>query len=34
LVDTLNDIADNLEQSNEISGKLKKALMYPIMLLG
>lgn len=33
LVDTLNDIADNLEQSNEISGKLKKALMYPIMLL-
>lgn len=33
LVDTLNDIADNLEQSNEISGKLKKALMYPIILL-
>ncbi len=33
LVDTLNDIADNLEQSNEISGKLKKALMYPLILL-
>ena len=32
LVDTLNDIADNLEQSSEISGKLKKALMYPIIL--
>lgn len=33
LVDTLNDIADNLEQSNEISWKLKKALMYPLILL-
>ena len=33
LVDTLNDIADNLEQSNEISWKIKKALMYPILLL-
>lgn len=33
LVDTLNDIADNLEQSNEISGKVRKALMYPIILL-
>lgn len=33
LVETLNDIADNLEQSNEISWKLKKALLYPIILL-
>lgn len=32
LVDTLNDIADNLEQSSEISMKLKKALIYPIIL--
>ncbi len=32
LIDTLNDIADNLEQSNEISWKLKKALMYPLIL--
>ena len=32
LVDTLNDIADNLEQSSEISWKLKKALLYPIIL--
>lgn len=33
LMETLNDIADNLEQSSEISWKLKKALMYPIILL-
>ena len=33
LTDTLNDIADNLEQSSEISWKLKKALLYPIILL-
>ena len=32
LVDTLNDIADNLEQSNEVTGKIKKALMYPLIL--
>jgi len=32
LVETLNDIADNLEQSSEISWKLKKALLYPIIL--
>lgn len=32
LVETLNDIADNLEQSGEISWKLKKAMMYPIIL--
>lgn len=32
LVETLNDIADNLEQSWEISWKLKKAMMYPIIL--
>lgn len=33
LVDTLNDIADNLEQSNEISWRLRKALTYPLILL-
>jgi len=33
LVDTLNEIADNLEQSNELSWKLRKALTYPIILL-
>ena len=33
LVDTLNDIADNLEQSSELSWKLKKAMLYPIILL-
>lgn len=32
LIDTLNDIADNLEQSSEVSGKLKKAMMYPLFL--
>ena len=32
LVETLNDIADNLEQASEISWKLKKALIYPIIL--
>lgn len=32
LVETLNDIADNLEQSSEISWKLKKAMMYPLVL--
>ena len=32
LVDTLNDIADSLEQTSEISWKLKKALLYPIIL--
>ena len=32
LTDTLNDIADNLEQSGEIVWKLKKALFYPMIL--
>lgn len=33
LTDTLNDIADNLEQSNEVSARLKKAMTYPAILL-
>lgn len=33
LIETLNEIADNLEQSNEISWKLRKALTYPVILL-
>lgn len=33
LVEVLNEIADNLEQSNELSWKLRKALTYPIILL-
>lgn len=32
LVETLNDIADNLEQSGDLSWKIKKAMMFPIIL--
>lgn len=33
MVQTLEEIADNLEQSQEINAKVKKASMYPIMMI-
>ena len=33
MVQTLEDIADNLEASQEIEAKVKKASMYPIMMI-
>ena len=34
MVQTLEEIADNLESSQEINAKVKKASMYPIMMIG
>jgi len=33
MVQTLEEIADNLEESQEINAKVKKASMYPIMMI-
>lgn len=34
MVQTLEEIADNLESSQEVESKIKKASMYPIMMIG
>ncbi|MBO7505274.1 type II secretion system F family protein [bacterium] len=34
MVQTLEEIAVNLESSQEINAKVKKASMYPIMMIG
>ena len=34
MVQTLEEIADNLESSQEVNAKIKKASMYPIMMIG
>ena len=34
MIQTLEEIADNLEESQEIEAKVKKASMYPIMMIG
>jgi type II secretory pathway component PulF len=34
MVQTLEEIADSLESSQEINAKVKKASMYPIMMIG
>jgi type II secretory pathway component PulF len=33
MIQTLEQIADNLESSQEINSKIKKASMYPIMMI-
>jgi type II secretory pathway component PulF len=33
MVQTLEDIADNLESSQEVESKVKKASMYPAMMI-
>jgi type II secretory pathway component PulF len=33
MVQTLEEIANNLEASQEINAKVKKASMYPIMMI-
>jgi type II secretory pathway component PulF len=34
MVQTLEEIADDLESSQEVSSKVKKASMYPVMMIG
>jgi type II secretory pathway component PulF len=33
MVQTLEEIANNLESSQEVNAKVKKASMYPIMMI-
>jgi type II secretory pathway component PulF len=33
MVQTLEEIADNLESSQEVEAKIKKASVYPIMMI-
>jgi type II secretory pathway component PulF len=33
MVQTLEEIADDLESSQEVEAKIKKASMYPVMMI-